>query len=100
MNDFRQLFVAGGVDEDVVKLVMHLEEGLDVALLGQGRVYAVTLAAQLFLLLAALLGLALPALPFRLARYYVSTTASIALGLWDRLRHGAPGAWEKAEGTR
>jgi len=72
----------------------------NVALLGHGWVYTVTLAAQLLLLLAALLGLALPALPFRLARYYVSTTASIALGLWDRLRHGAPGTWDKAEGTR
>ena len=30
----------------------------------------------------------------------VLTTASIALGLWDRMRHGAPGAWDKAEGTR
>ena len=38
--------------------------------------------------------------PLRVARYYVLTTASIAAGLWDRLRHGPPGAWEKAEGTR
>ena len=29
-----------------------------------------------------------------------STTASIAAGLWDRVRLGTPGAWEKAEGTR
>jgi cellulose synthase/poly-beta-1,6-N-acetylglucosamine synthase-like glycosyltransferase len=70
------------------------------ALLGQGRVYAATLAAQLALLAAALLGRRTKAAPFRLARYYVETTASIALGLWDRARHGAPGAWEKPEGTR
>ena len=38
--------------------------------------------------------------PFRIARYYVLTTASIAAGLWDRRRHGAGGRWEKAEGTR
>ena len=38
--------------------------------------------------------------PFRIARYYVLTTASIAAGLWDRLRRGSPGAWVKAEGTR
>jgi len=74
--------------------------GANVALLGQGRVYAVTLAAQLALLGAALLSRALPLPPLRVARYYVETTASIALGLWDRARHGAPGAWEKAEGTR
>ncbi len=73
----------------------------NVALLGRGWVYAVALAAQLALLAAALLGRALPLAPLRVARYYVSTTASIALGLWDRMRAGAPvGAWDKAEGTR
>jgi cellulose synthase/poly-beta-1,6-N-acetylglucosamine synthase-like glycosyltransferase len=74
--------------------------GANVALLGQGWVYTATLAAQLGLLAAALLSRALPLAPLRIARYYVSTTASIALGLWDRMRHGAPGSWEKAEGTR
>ncbi|HXV06228.1 MAG TPA: glycosyltransferase [Solirubrobacterales bacterium] len=72
----------------------------NLALLGQGWAYAVTLAAQLALLAAALLGRRLPLAPFRVARYYVMTTASIALGLWDRARYGPPGAWEKAEGTR
>ena len=72
----------------------------NVALLGQGWVYVVTLTAQLALLAAALLGRLLPLAPLRIARYYVLTTASIAAGLWDRIRHGAPGAWEKAEGTR
>jgi cellulose synthase/poly-beta-1,6-N-acetylglucosamine synthase-like glycosyltransferase len=72
----------------------------NVALLGQGWVYVATLAAQLVLLAGALLGRALPLAPLRIARYYVLTTASIAFGLWDRLRHGAPGAWSKAEGTR
>lgn len=72
----------------------------NVALLGQGRLYTATLAAQLALLAAALLGRWLPLAPLRIARYYAMTTASIALGLWDRLRGGAPGAWEKAEGTR
>jgi cellulose synthase/poly-beta-1,6-N-acetylglucosamine synthase-like glycosyltransferase len=72
----------------------------NLALLGRGRVYAATLAAQLALLGAALLGRRLPLAPLRIARYYVETTASIALGLWDRARHGPPGAWEKSEGTR
>jgi hypothetical protein len=73
----------------------------NIALLGEGWVYAVTLAAQLGLLAAALLGRWLPLLPLRVARYYVATTASIAAGLWDRLRRGAAvGAWEKAAGTR
>ncbi|MBW8060023.1 MAG: glycosyltransferase [Solirubrobacterales bacterium] len=72
----------------------------NVALLGEGRVYTVTLAVQLAVLAAALLGRRLPLAPLRAARYYVMTTASIAAGLWDRARNGPPGTWEKAEGTR
>jgi cellulose synthase/poly-beta-1,6-N-acetylglucosamine synthase-like glycosyltransferase len=69
-------------------------------LLGDGWIYALTFAAQLTLLAAALLGRVLPIAPFRVARYYALTTTSIAAGLWDRWRHGAGGRWEKAEGTR
>jgi cellulose synthase/poly-beta-1,6-N-acetylglucosamine synthase-like glycosyltransferase len=72
----------------------------NLALLGEGAVYTVTLVLQLALLVAALLGGRVPFAPFRIARYYVLVTASIAAGLWDRLRRGAPGTWEKAEGTR
>jgi cellulose synthase/poly-beta-1,6-N-acetylglucosamine synthase-like glycosyltransferase len=72
----------------------------NVALLGHGWVYTATLVAQLALLAAALLARAVPLAPLRIARYYVEVTASIAAGLWHRLRHGPPGAWEKAEGTR
>jgi cellulose synthase/poly-beta-1,6-N-acetylglucosamine synthase-like glycosyltransferase len=72
----------------------------NVALLGQGWVYTATLGLQAAFLLAAIVGRWIPIAPFRVARYYAMTTASIALGLWDRARHGAPGTWEKAEGTR
>jgi hypothetical protein len=72
----------------------------NLALLGDGPVYAVTLAAQLGLLAAAALGPLVPARPFRLAYYYVLVTASLAAGLWDWLRSGTPAGWEKAEGTR
>jgi cellulose synthase/poly-beta-1,6-N-acetylglucosamine synthase-like glycosyltransferase len=72
----------------------------NVALLGHGWVYTVTLEAQLALVATAVLGRWLRFAPLRIARYYVMTTASIAAGLWDRARHGPPGAWEKAEGTR
>jgi cellulose synthase/poly-beta-1,6-N-acetylglucosamine synthase-like glycosyltransferase len=68
----------------------------NIALLGDGWVYTVTLIAQLALLAAALLG----AGPLRIARYYVLVTASSALGLLDYLRTGTPAGWEKAEGTR
>ena len=65
----------------------------NVALLGEGPLYAVTLAIQLALLAGALVGV-------RVARYYVLMTASLAAGLWDSFRTGTPAEWEKAEGTR
>ncbi|HVR05081.1 MAG TPA: glycosyltransferase, partial [Solirubrobacteraceae bacterium] len=64
------------------------------------RLYAVTLAAQLALLGGAGLGGAVRTRPLLVARYYVLTTASLALGLWDWLRHGTDASWEAAEGTR
>jgi cellulose synthase/poly-beta-1,6-N-acetylglucosamine synthase-like glycosyltransferase len=67
---------------------------------GAQVLYAVTLALQLGLLLAALLAGALGARPLLLARYYVLTTASPAAGLWDWLRHGTSASWEAAQGTR
>lgn len=69
-------------------------------LLDDGWFYVLTFALQLALIAAALLGRFLPIAPFRIARYYAMTTASIAAGLWDRWRRGAGGRWEKAEGTR
>lgn len=72
----------------------------NVALLGHGTIYQVTMALQILLLLAAVLGRWIPLLPFRICRYYVLVTFSIALGFWDRWRKGPPGYWEKAEGTR
>ncbi|HET9196999.1 MAG TPA: glycosyltransferase family 2 protein [Solirubrobacterales bacterium] len=69
-------------------------------LLGDGWLYTLTFVLQLGLIVAALLGRLVPIAPFRIARYYAMTTASIAAGLWDRWRHGAGGRWEKAEGTR
>jgi cellulose synthase/poly-beta-1,6-N-acetylglucosamine synthase-like glycosyltransferase len=74
--------------------------GTNIALVGEGTVYAVTLGAQLALLVAAALAEALPSRLLLFCRYYVMVTASIALGLWDRLRQGSPGTWERAEGTR
>ncbi len=62
--------------------------------------YAVALALQLGLVVAALLGRTYPARPLLVARYYVLTTASVAAGLWDWLRHGTPAGWDAAEGTR
>jgi cellulose synthase/poly-beta-1,6-N-acetylglucosamine synthase-like glycosyltransferase len=74
--------------------------GANLALLGRGWVYVATFALQVSFLAAALLGRAVPLAPLRFVRYYAMTTASIAAGLWDRARRGAPGTWEKAAGTR
>jgi cellulose synthase/poly-beta-1,6-N-acetylglucosamine synthase-like glycosyltransferase len=67
---------------------------------GAGALYAITLALQLALLVAAALAGVLRARPLLIARYYVMTTASPAAGLWDWLRHGTAASWEGAEGTR
>jgi cellulose synthase/poly-beta-1,6-N-acetylglucosamine synthase-like glycosyltransferase len=73
----------------------------NLALLGSGTVYVVTYGIQVAVIAAALFGGSFPVGPLRVARYYAMTTLSIAAGLWDRFRRGAPaGAWEKAPGTR
>jgi hypothetical protein len=74
--------------------------GTNIALLGHGWVYTVTLAVQVAVLLAAALAGAIPARPLLVARYYVLTTASLAAGLWDWLARGTSAGWEPAEGTR
>jgi cellulose synthase/poly-beta-1,6-N-acetylglucosamine synthase-like glycosyltransferase len=67
---------------------------------GAGVLYAITLALQLALLAAAALGGIVRSRPLLLARYYVLTTTSLAVGLWDWLRHGTVASWDVAEGTR
>jgi cellulose synthase/poly-beta-1,6-N-acetylglucosamine synthase-like glycosyltransferase len=74
--------------------------GCSIGLLGHGWVYEVALAIQLAVLAAAAAAGAVPARPLLIARYYVLTTASLAAGLWDWLRHGTGAGWEPAEGTR
>jgi hypothetical protein len=69
-------------------------------LLGEGPVYVATFAVQLAVLAAAGAGRFLPMRPLLLARYYVLTTASVAAGLWDYLRHGTPAGWAPPAGTR
>jgi len=70
------------------------------ALVGAAPVYAVAFGLQVALLVAALLAGAVRLRPLLVARYYVLTTASVAAGLWDHLRHGTPAVWEPADGTR
>jgi cellulose synthase/poly-beta-1,6-N-acetylglucosamine synthase-like glycosyltransferase len=49
---------------------------------------------------AALAATPLTARPVLVARYYLLTQASIALGLADHLRHGTEAGWDPPEGTR
>jgi hypothetical protein len=69
------------------------------ALLARGRARAAALA-QASLLAAAAAGDRVRSRPLLLARYYVLTTASLAAGLYDHLRHGTEAGWEAPEGTR
>jgi len=70
------------------------------ALLRRGRAYVAAAAAQAALLSAAAAGGRFRRRPLLIARYYVLTTASLAAGLHDHLRHGTEAGWDAAEGTR
>jgi cellulose synthase/poly-beta-1,6-N-acetylglucosamine synthase-like glycosyltransferase len=69
-------------------------------LVADSPVYAIAFLLQAALIAAALLAPRYPRRPLLIARYYVLTTASVAAGLWDWLRHGTPAGWEPAQGTR
>ncbi len=68
--------------------------------LGAGPLFVVTFDLQIALLLAAALAGTVRLRPLLIARYYVLSTASVAAGLWDWLRHGTAAWWDVAEGTR
>jgi cellulose synthase/poly-beta-1,6-N-acetylglucosamine synthase-like glycosyltransferase len=74
--------------------------GTSIALVGQSWVYLAAVALQGAVLAAAAAARLVPARVLLVARYYVLTTASLAAGLWDWLRHGTSAGWEPAAGTR
>jgi cellulose synthase/poly-beta-1,6-N-acetylglucosamine synthase-like glycosyltransferase len=80
--------------------LLALACNIAIVLAGAPTLYSITLYLQCALLVAAVAGGVLPLKPLLIARYYVLTTASAALGLWDWLRHGTDASWEAAEGTR
>ena len=80
--------------------VLALAFNLALVALGAPLPYEVTLALQIALLAGAALAGMAPLRILLVARYYVLTTASLAAGLWDWLRHGTDATWEAAEGTR
>jgi hypothetical protein len=80
--------------------VIALATSAALASRGGGRLYRAALAAQVAVLAAAAAGGRVRSRPLLVARYYVLTSASIAAGLWDHLRHGTPAGWTPPEGTR
>jgi cellulose synthase/poly-beta-1,6-N-acetylglucosamine synthase-like glycosyltransferase len=81
--------------------LLHVVAGVaTLALLGRGRGYAAAAAAQAATLAAAFAGGRVQARPLLVARYYVLTTAALAFGLYDWLRHGTEVGWDAPEGTR
>jgi glycosyltransferase involved in cell wall biosynthesis len=81
--------------------LLHLVAmGTSIALIGRSWIYLVAVVVQAAVLLAAVAARVIPARALLVARYYVLTTASLAAGLWDWLRHGTAAGWEPAEGTR
>jgi hypothetical protein len=72
----------------------------NIALLGRGSVYAVTLACQLAVVAGAWAGRVTGGRVrvLSLLYYYVLVTASLAAGFWDWVRGGTPATWERAEG--
>ena len=84
--------------------LLHLIALASCAVLAFGSTfYLVLLALQLALPAAALAGRFLRLRPLLVARYYVLTTASVALGLVDYLRTGSDlfsEGWAPPEGTR
>jgi hypothetical protein len=80
--------------------LLHVVAALaTLALVARGRARAAALA-QASLLAGAAAGGRVRSRPLLLARYYVLTTASLAAGLYDHLRHGTEAGWDAPEGTR
>ena len=83
----------------VIALVANLIAVAD----GAGLVLRITLWLQGALIVAAVLAGFRPFRRVRIllvARHYVLSTAAVAAGLWDWLRHGTSASWQAAEGTR
>ncbi len=80
--------------------LLHVLAALATLALLRRPPYRAAAVAQTALLAAALAAPRAPLRPLLVARYYVLTTAALAAGLFDHLRHGTPAGWEAPEGTR
>ena len=84
----------------LVPFLHALALAANLALLGDGLIYIVTLVLQLALLAGAALAPVVPARALLVARYYIVTNWALAAGLWDWLRGERSPVWETVEGTR
>jgi GT2 family glycosyltransferase len=80
--------------------LLHVLLALATLALPRRPLYRAAAAAQVAVVAAALAGRSVKWRPLLLARYYVLTTAALAAGLYDHLRHGTEPGWEAPEGTR
>jgi cellulose synthase/poly-beta-1,6-N-acetylglucosamine synthase-like glycosyltransferase len=103
LGDFPAPYAAMVVSHRLLRYAspfLHLLALAASLLLSGRRLYRAAALAQGALVAAAVAGGRVPVRPLLLARYYVLTTAAIAAGLADHLRHGTPEGWETPEGTR
>jgi GT2 family glycosyltransferase len=80
--------------------LLHVLLWLATLALPRRPLFRAAAAAQAALVGAALAGGHVRWRPLLIARYYVLTTAALAAGLYDHLRHGTEAGWEAPEGTR
>ena len=104
LGDFPPLYAWFVVSHRLLRygspLLHALAAVANLGLLRRGGAYRAAGAVQVGVLAAAAAGGRVRARPLLVARYYVLTTASLAAGLYDWLRHGTPAGWDAAEGTR
>lgn len=71
-----------------------------IVLIGHGDIYLAAVILQVALLVLAAVAPVMPTRLTLIAQYYVLTTLSLGLGLWDYVKGARTVAWEPVEGTR
>jgi glycosyltransferase involved in cell wall biosynthesis len=81
--------------------VLHVTAlATSLALMGKSRIYAAAAAGQLAVLGAGAVAPVMPARPLLIARHYILTTTSVAVGFWDWLTGGTSPGWEPVKEVR
>jgi glycosyltransferase involved in cell wall biosynthesis len=81
--------------------VLHVTAlATSLALMRRSRIYAAAAAGQLAVLGAGAVAPVIPARPLLIARHYILTTTSVAVGFWDWLTGGTSPGWEPVKEVR